>query len=247
MSQQQGFYISATKKSSGKTVISLGLGAALSTMGHRVQSYKKGPDYIDPMWHQAATGRSCFNLDFFTQSHAEIQHTFDTNRADADIVYIEGNKGLFDGIDTLGSDCNAALAKQLNLPVVLIVNAQGITRGIAPLIKGYEAFADEIEYNGVIINEIAGARHQAKLIAAIEMYTDMQVLGTVPKASKLHLEERHLGLIPQNEANFSQGYIKQTAALVKANVDIEKTARQGGNIRRAQRPEHRDSKAKKLP
>ena len=121
-------------------MISLGLGAALNAAGHKVQSYKKGPDYIDPMWHHAATGNPCFNLDFFTQSHAEIERTFDSNRASADLVYVEGNKGLFDGVDTLGSDSNAALAHQLGLPVVLIVNARGITRGIAPMLCGYEHF-----------------------------------------------------------------------------------------------------------
>jgi len=219
---QRGFYISATKKSSGKTVISLGLGAALTESGLSVQSYKKGPDYIDPMWHQAATGRPCFNLDFFTQTRAEIDHTFDLNRQSADVVYVEGNKGLFDGMDTLGSDCNAALAEQLALPVVLIVNAQGITRGIAPMLKGYEAFAEGICYAGVILNEVAGPRHQQKLIKAIETYTDLNILGVVPKLSKLHLEERHLGLVPQNEAGYADAYIHQTARLVKDNVDIER-------------------------
>jgi cobyrinic acid a,c-diamide synthase len=219
---QRGFYISATKKSSGKTVISLGLGAALTESGLNVQAYKKGPDYIDPMWHQAATGRPCFNLDFFTQTRDEIDYTFDLNRQSADVVYVEGNKGLFDGMDTLGSDCNAALAEQLSLPVVLIVNAQGITRGIAPMLKGYEAFAEGIRYAGVILNEVAGPRHQQKLIKAIETYTDLNILGVVPKLSKLHLEERHLGLVPQNEVGYADAYIKQTASLVKDNVDIER-------------------------
>lgn len=220
--QQRGFYISATKKSSGKTVISLGLGAALTASGLIVQSYKKGPDYIDPMWHQAATGRPCFNLDFFTQTREEIDHTFDLNRQPADVVYVEGNKGLFDGMDTLGSDCNAALAEQLSLPVVLIVNAQGITRGIAPMLKGYEDFAEGIRYAGVILNEVAGPRHQQKLIKAIETYTDLNILGVVPKLFELHLEERHLGLVPQNEAGYADAYIQQTASLVKDNVDIER-------------------------
>ncbi len=218
---QRGFYISATKKSSGKTVISLGLGATLSQSAYQVQAYKKGPDYIDPMWHQAATGNPCYNLDYFTQSHAEIRHTFDRNRDSADIVYVEGNKGLFDGVDTFGSDSNAALAEQLGLPVVLIVNAQGITRGIAPLLSGYENFSDSIEFAGVILNEVAGPRHEAKLLAAVKEYTNLKVLGVVPKLSKLHLEERHLGLVPHNEAQFSEAYIMQVSKLVKEHVDID--------------------------
>lgn len=221
-SRQRGYYISATRKSSGKTVISLGLGAALNEAGYRVQSFKKGPDYIDPMWHQAATGRPCFNLDFFTQTHAEIEHTFNANRRAADVVYVEGNKGLFDGVDTLGSDSNAAMAQQLGLPVVLIVNARGITRGVAPLLSGYEHFAKEIRYAGIILNEVAGPRHEAKLLAAVREYTNLQVLGVVPKLSKLHLEERHIGLVPQNEAQYSTAYVNKTCELVRDHVDIER-------------------------
>ncbi len=202
-------------------MISLGLGAALSQSGLRVQAYKKGPDYIDPMWHQAATGQPCYNLDYFTQSRSEIRRTFDRNRGLADIIYVEGNKGLFDGVDTLGSDSNAALAEQLDLPVVLIVNAQGITRGIAPLLSGYENFSDSIKFAGIILNEVAGPRHEAKLLAAIKEYTNLTVLGVVPKCSDLYLEERHIGLVPRNEAQFSDTYIKQVSTLVKEHVDID--------------------------
>jgi cobyrinic acid a,c-diamide synthase len=219
---QRGFYISATKKSSGKTVISLGLGAALSQSAYQVQAFKKGPDYIDPMWHRAATGHPCYNLDYFTQSRSEIRYTFDSNRHSADVVYVEGNKGLFDGVDTFGSDSNAALSEQLGLPVVLIVNAQGITRGIAPLLSGYENFSDSITFAGVILNEVAGPRHEAKLLAAVKEYTNLEVLGVVPKLSALHLEERHLGLIPQNEAQFSSDYINQVSSLVKQHVDVDR-------------------------
>jgi len=116
-----GFLVSATKKSSGKTIVSLGIGAALKKRGLVVQAYKKGPDYIDPNWHARATGRPCLNLDFRLQSHQEISSTFDQYRQGADVVYIEGNKGLFDGMDVEGSDSNAALARYLNLPVVLII------------------------------------------------------------------------------------------------------------------------------
>lgn len=203
-------------------MVSLGLGAALSQSGLSVQSYKKGPDYIDPMWHKAATGRSCYNLDFFTQTKVEIDACFDLNRQSADVVYVEGNKGLFDGLDTHGSDCNAALAQQLGLPVVLVVNTQGVTRGIAPLLCGYEKFAENIQYAGVILNVVAGPRHRQKLIAAVETYTDLQVLGVMPKTSELHLEERHLGLVPENEAGFAGQYVERAAKLVKENVDIDR-------------------------
>lgn len=220
--QQRGFYVSATKKSSGKTVVSLGIAAALRQKNLSVQSFKKGPDYIDPMWHQAATGQPCFNLDFFTQSRQEINETFNTNRQQSDIVYVEGNKGLFDGLDTFGGDCNAALAQQLALPVVLVVNTVGMTRGIAPLLYGYEHFGAEIDFAGIILNEVGGPRHLSKLLAAIKEYTDFKVLGAIPKTSDLHLQERHLGLIPENEATFTETYIQQAANIVNDNVDLNR-------------------------
>ena len=102
-------YIAAAHKSSGKTSVSIGLTAALVRRGLSVQTFKKGPDYIDPLWLTRAAGRPCYNLDFFTQTHAEITNTFAANLGDADIGLIEGNKGLFDGVDIKGSDSNAAI------------------------------------------------------------------------------------------------------------------------------------------
>ena len=133
-------FISATHKSSGKTTISLGLAAALAARGLSVQTFKKGPDYIDPMWLARASGRACYNLDFNTQSEAEILGAFRRAAGDADIALIEGNKGLHDGLDPEGRDSSAALAGLLRAPVALVVDTEGMTRGIAPLVLGYAAF-----------------------------------------------------------------------------------------------------------
>lgn len=219
--QPRGFYLSASAKSSGKTMIGLGLAAALRADGYSVQAYKKGPDYIDPMWHAAATGKPCFNLDFYTQTHDEINSTFATNRAGAGVVYVEGNKGLFDGVDTQGSDSNAALAKLLDLPVVLVINASGITRGIAPLLLGYQNFTEKLQYAGVIVNNVAGQRHAQKLVAAIKEYTDFNTLGLVPKSDQLVIKERHLGLVPENEASEAHQIINNAAALIRQHVNLE--------------------------
>ena len=113
-------YIAAAHKSSGKTSVSVGLAAVMARRGLTVQPFKKGPDYIDPLWLARAAGRGCHNLDFFTMSHEEIVTAFATRSAGADISLIEGNKGLFDGLDVAGSDSNAALAKMLAAPVVLV-------------------------------------------------------------------------------------------------------------------------------
>ena len=160
-------YIAAAHKSSGKTSISIGLTAALVRKGLAVQTFKKGPDYIDPLWLTRAAGRPCFNLDFFTQTQAEIINTFTTRLGDADIGLVEGNKGLFDGVDIEGTDSNAALATMLSAPVVLVIDTGGMTRGIAPLIRGYLDFEPDVNIAGVILNKVGGARHETKLRGAL--------------------------------------------------------------------------------
>ena len=216
-----GFYLSAAHKSSGKTTVSLGLVAAFRKRNLIVQTFKKGPDYIDPIWLTRASGRPCLNLDFFTSTQNEILATWQNYCDAADISVVEGNKGLFDGMDLEGSDCNAALAKLLKLPVVLVLDTQGITRGIAPVLAGYEAFDPEIRITGVILNKVAGPRHEAKLVAAVERYTDIKVLGAIRKFTGLGIEERHLGLRPANEDDEADLKIAELAAIVEDSVDLD--------------------------
>lgn len=215
-----GFYLSAAHKSSGKTTLSLGLSAALSQAGEVVQTFKKGPDYIDPIWLAQSSGRPCVNLDFYTSSRDEIARSFDSYRANADIVIIEGNKGLYDGMDLHGSDCNASMAKFLDLPVILVLDASGVTRGIAPLLVGYQQFDPEVRIAGVILNKVAGPRHEEKLRAAIDTYCDLPILGAIPRQRNLDIEERHLGLVPANEDPAAQRTIEALAALVEKHVDL---------------------------
>ena len=148
--------ISAAHKSSGKTTLSIGLCAALAGQGYVVQPFKKGPDYIDPMWLGQAAGRPCFNLDPYLMASADIRNLFDKYQAQADITLVEGNKGLYDGLALDGSNSNAALAHQLDLPVILVLDTRGITRGIAPLLLGYQAFDPKIRIAGVILNRVGG-------------------------------------------------------------------------------------------
>ncbi|MGV6815999.1 MAG: cobyrinate a,c-diamide synthase [Thiotrichales bacterium] len=216
-----GLYLSAAHKSSGKTTVSLGLSAALQQHGKQVQTFKKGPDYIDPIWLARASGRPCVNLDFYTSSHAEIQSSFEAYRQNADIVLVEGNKGLYDGMDLLGSDCNASMAKLLKLPVLLVLDATGVTRGIAPLLVGYQQFDPEVELGGVILNKVAGPRHEEKLRAAIEAYSDIPILGAIPRQRNLDIEERHLGLVPANEDPAAQETIDSLAELITRHVDLK--------------------------
>ncbi|MCP4696944.1 MAG: hydrogenobyrinic acid a,c-diamide synthase (glutamine-hydrolyzing) [Gammaproteobacteria bacterium] len=213
--------ISAAHKSSGKTTLCIGLCAALTRRGYRVQPFKKGPDYIDPLWLSEAAQRPCHNLDFYTMGRAEIIRSFTQRCEDTDIALIEGNKGLYDGLDLDGSNSNAALAHLLGVPVVLVVDARGMTRGIAPLILGYQAFDTEIQIAGVILNRLGGSRHEEKLRAVIEYYTDVKVLGAVHQEKSLQITERHLGLIPSNEDDKAQTQINNIAEQVAKQVDID--------------------------
>ncbi len=212
--------ISAAHKSSGKTTITVGLCAALSARGLAVQPFKKGPDFIDPMWLTQASGRSCFNLDPYLSNSDQISSLFGRWAATADISIVEGNKGLYDGLALDGSNSNAALANLLDLPVVLVLDARGMTRGIAPLILGYQAFDSQIRIAGVILNQLGGARHESKLRAVIEHYTNVKVLGAVAHDPLLGVLERHLGLMPSRELADPQTLVQSIGERISQQVDL---------------------------
>jgi cobyrinic acid a,c-diamide synthase len=214
--------LSAAHKSSGKTTVSLGLCAALAQRGLRVQPFKKGPDYIDPMWLTKAAGRNCHNLDFYTQGRHEILSTFARHMQTADVGVIEGNKGLYDGLDLDGSNSNAALAALLAAPVVLVLDARGMTRGIAPLVLGYQAFDPNIRIAGVILNKVGGKRHESKLRAILQHYTDVEVLGAIHQDPGLVIDERHLGLIPSNESGRADEQIRHIGDAIAGQVDVDR-------------------------
>ena len=214
-------FISAARKSSGKTSITIGLCAALHARGLSVQPYKKGPDYIDPHWLARAAGNSCYNLDFYTMERDEIVELFHRYSTAADISIIEGNKGLYDGLDLEGSNSNAALAKLLDTPVVLVLDARGMTRGVAPLILGYQAFDRDINIKGVILNNLGGYRHEDKLRKVIEHYTDVHVIGAVHHDPQLDIEERHLGLVPSHEDTSCLNKIKALRTAIEDQVDLD--------------------------
>ena len=211
--------ISAAHKSSGKTTITIGLCAALAENA-TVQPFKKGPDYIDPMWIGRAAKRPCHNLDFYTMTENEIINTVGHYSHGSDIALIEGNKGLYDGLDLDGSNSNAALATLIKAPVILVLDARGMTRGIAPLILGYQSFDPEINIAGVVLNQLGGSRHEQKLRSVIEHYTDVTVVGAVYRNKDLSIEERHLGLMPSNEDDSADIKITQIRELIKDQIDL---------------------------
>lgn len=214
-------FISAAHKSSGKTTVSIGLCAALKQRSLIVQAFKKGPDYIDPYWLAQATGRNCYNLDFYTMDRDEILSLIENKSYDADFTLIEGNKGLYDGLDLDGSNSNAALATLTKTPVILVLNARGMTRGIAPLILGYQAFDKDVAIRGVILNQLGGTRHESKLRNVIEHYTDVEVVGAIHNDTRFNIDERHLGLVPSHEAPYCEQKIALLADAVNEQVNLD--------------------------
>ncbi len=242
-------FLSAAHKSSGKTTLSIGLCAALKNRGLAVQPFKKGPDYIDPVWLGMAAGKPCYNLDFFVAGRQETIDDYCHRGRDADICLIEGNKGLYDGLDLDGSNSNAALAKAIKSPVILVIDVRGTMRGIAPLLIGYQVFDEEVNIAGVIANMTGGKRHEAKLRAAVEEYTDIPFLGALEHTDSIGLSERHLGLIPGNEDPHSEQKIAAIAAAVSDSVDLDRLielSRQAGRVEPASLPLQHKAKFKGL-
>jgi len=213
--------LAAPHKSSGKTTVTLGLCAALAQRGVRVQPFKKGPDYIDPMWLGAAAGRPCQSLDPYVQGEAEIVREFNRHTAGCDLALIEGNMGLFDSLDVEGRHSNASLAALLDTPVVLVVDVRGATRSIVPLLLGFRQFDPRIRIAGVILNKVAGKRHEQRLREAIAYYIDMPVIGAIHRDEAMVIDERHLGLIPSNEEQAAAALLSTIRDKVAVQVDLD--------------------------
>jgi cobyrinic acid a,c-diamide synthase len=215
-------FISAAHRSSGKTTVSVGLTAAFAVRGLRIQPFKKGPDYIDPMWLARASGTPCYNLDFNTQTEIEICALFTRHAKRADLALIEGNKGLHDGVDLEGRDSSAALAKLVDAPVVLVIDVTGITRGVAPIVLGNLIFDRDVAIGGVILNRVASARQESKLRQAIERYTDVPVIGAIGRDPTLVIKERHLGLTTPDEMAVLDELISRLRLAVERGVDLDR-------------------------
>jgi cobyrinic acid a,c-diamide synthase len=214
--------ISAPHRSSGKSTVTIGLCAALSARGLKVQPFKKGPDFIDPMWHEAATGRPSYNLDFFMMGPEKIKKSFQKRAKGADISIIEGNMGLYDGIDIEGSDSTAGLARLLKSPVILVIDCYGMNRGIAPLVNGFCKFEPETDVAGIILNKVKGSRHEKKLREAVERFCGVPVLGALPHQEEMGIKMRHLGLVPLKEEEGLLPVVTEMRKVITENVDIGK-------------------------
>jgi len=193
----------------------------LSESGKSIAPFKKGPDYIDAGWLALAAGRPCYNLDSFLLDEDQNLQSFLSHSIDCDISVIEGNRGLYDGIDLAGSTSTAELAKSLRCPVVLCVDCTKITRTMAAVVAGCIQFDPEVSIKGVILNRVANARHEKKLRDTIEYYCKIPVLGAIPKLGEQYFPERHLGLVPTPEHDWARDSINAVVNIAQAHLDLD--------------------------
>lgn len=194
--------VSALSGGGGKTLLSLGLTRALAAQGHTVKPFKKGPDYIDAAWLTMAAGRPATNLDPYMLKPERLKalfaHAMRKTQAQSGATevlgLIEGNRGLFDGMDVAGSCSTAELARMLGCPIILSINCTKMTRTAAALVHGMTTFEPGLHFAGVVLNQVGTARHEALLRKVIEEYTDVSVLGALPRLKDNPLPERHMGI-----------------------------------------------------
>ncbi len=185
---------------SGKTLVSLALLQAARGLGLDARGFKKGPDYIDAAWIAWATGRPARNLDTYLMGVDTVRETFLRHAAGADLAIVEGNRGLYDGVDAAGTHSTAALAKALDAPVVLVVNATKVTRTVAALVLGCQRLDPDVRIGGVVLNQVAGPRHERVIRDAIAASCGLPVFGAIPRwPGDVLLPGRHLGLVPPTE------------------------------------------------
>jgi cobyrinic acid a,c-diamide synthase len=214
--------LAAPQGRSGKTTVAVGLCAALVARGLVVQPFKKGPDYIDPSWLTEAARRPCRNLDPFLMGEDVVVAAFARASREAHLALIEGAMGLYDGADLEGTGSTAALARWLAAPILLVVNAQRITRSIAALVQGYQRFEPNTRIAGVILNNVARARQQTLMTQAIEKYCGIPVVGVLPRDAALTIPDRHLGLVPRVEDDALVPAIAAAREAVLAHFDLDK-------------------------
>ncbi len=205
---------------SGKSVVSVGLTAAFSAQGKKVVPFKKGPDYIDAGWLKLAAGNQCYNLDQYLMEEESVHTSFGRRVVGSDIVLVEGNRGLYDGVNADGGFSTADLAVSLNIPVILVVNCTKTTRTIAALVLGCMKLDERVDIRGVVLNHVATPRQKRIITEAVEKYTGLPVLGVIPRLKRDIFPMRHLGMIPYQEYHGCRKALSFLTEIVTKNVDL---------------------------
>ena len=214
--------IAALRGGSGKTIISVGLIASWRKRGMAIVPFKKGPDFIDAGWLALAASHPCHNLDTFLMPTEQIFLSFTSQARTGDLAVIEGNRGLYDGIDLEGSTSTSELAKLLNAPVVLTIDCTKSTRTVAAMVLGCIQFDREVNISGVILNRVAGARHESIIRKTVEEYCALPVLGAIPKIKGEAFPERHMGLVPTPEHNWADESVERAAEMAEKYLDLDR-------------------------
>jgi cobyrinic acid a,c-diamide synthase len=214
--------ISAPRSGAGKTTVTLGILAALARRGIKVRSAKAGPDYIDPAFHAAATGRSSLNLDSWSMPPSLLDALATDAAADAELLVIEGAMGLFDGVACGPGRSGAAadLAARWQLPVLLVLDVSGQSQSAAAVLRGFASHDPGVRISGVILNKVASERHRAPIVAAIAAL-GIPVLGALPRDATLTLPERHLGLVQAGEHGDLAARLTALADMAERHLDLD--------------------------
>lgn len=213
--------ITALRGGSGKTILSIGIVAALRDRGLLISPFKKGPDYIDAGWLALAAGRPCYNLDPFLIDQPHLIKSFQDHTASSALAIIEGNRGLYDGTDLAGATSTAELAKLLNAPVILCLDCTKSTRTQAAVVQGCIGFDSKVAIKGVVLNRVAGARHEGSIRRSIETFCKIPVLGAIPKLDHQDFPERHMGLVPTDEHAWANASIDAAAKMAREYLDLD--------------------------
>ncbi len=216
----KGIIVAGLSGGSGKSVVAVGLVAAYARQGCKVVSFKKGPDYIDAGWLQLAAGQPCYNLDPYLMNSEVIRQSFALHTGNADLAVIEGNRGLYDGVNVEGAYSTAELAVGLKLSVLLTVDCTKTTRTIAAMVLGCQKLDPRILIKGVVLNRIGTARHEDVVRQSVEHYTGIPVVGAIPRSRTDFFPQRHLGVTPFQEHEGAELVTHQLADLAEKYLDL---------------------------
>lgn len=221
-----GCLVAGTHSGCGKTSVTLGLLRALSRRGLRLASFKSGPDFIDPLWHKAASGRTCRNLDTWMMPPAAVRESLVRHARKAHAVVVEGAMGLFDGRAGAESGSAAHLAKLCGLPVLLVLDATGAGRSLGAVALGFSRFDPNLRLAGIVVDKAGSARHARMVLDGLAAAVpDVPVLGWLPRSPAARLPSRHLGLTLAAEVDSAHAAIEALGELVAEHLDLDALAR----------------------
>lgn len=215
--------IAGTGSGAGKTTVTLGMMAALKERGFVVQGFKCGPDYIDPAYHTAVTGRPSRNLDSWMLDGEAVRELFARGAAGADISVVEGAMGLYDGKSPLSDEGSAAhISRLIDAPVLLVVNVQSMGRSAAAVVKGFQLLSPDVRMAGVVVNRVGSDSHYRLVKEAIEHECGIPVVGYLKREERIEIPERHLGLVPSIERGELDDFFARLGGLAASHFELDR-------------------------